>query len=250
MSRRTMGLATAGLLVGLLLLGSAHVALAGTPHTVTAYSGARGGPPSGSPFMGIANPAAPYDQRFMDEMIMHHQCAIMSAQMMVGQSARPQLRDLARRIVAGQRQQIDEMRAWRRQWYPHAGALPMDMGPMMDMMDMMGGMMGGSSGGGMMGGSSGGGMMGGSSGGGMMGRMFLRMMIPHHQLAIDMAQDALTNAQHPALKGLAQTIIQMQSAEIGEMEGYLKTWYGEGTTRDLAGPMRMLMQRLMGGMTT
>lgn len=234
MSRRIAGLLAGGLLMSLLLLGGTRVVVAGRAHMVPTSSGVRGSSAQGSgPFMGIANPTAPYDQRFIDEMIMHHQCAIMSTQMMIGQSSRPQLRDLARRIITGQQQQIAQMRAWRRQWYPHAGALPMDMGPMISML----GMMGGSSG--MMGGS----MMGGTQ----MDRMFLRMMIPHHQLAIDMARDALTRAQHPALQGLARAIIQVQSAEITEMEGYLKTWYGEGTTRDLAGPMRALMQRLMGG---
>jgi uncharacterized protein (DUF305 family) len=236
MSRRTIGLLASGLLMSVLLLGGAGVALAGMPHAVTSYSGTMGGPPQGSgPFMGIANPAAPYDRRFLDEMIVHHQCAIMSARMMIGRSAHPRLRDLAHRIITGQQQQIDQMRAWRQQWYPHAGPLPMDMGPMISMMGMMGG--------GMMGGSNG--MMGGRQ----VDRMFLRMMIPHHQLAINMAHDALANAQHPALKGLAQAIIRVQSAEITEMEGYLKTWYGEGTTRGLAGPMRALMHRLMGGIT-
>jgi uncharacterized protein (DUF305 family) len=52
--------------------------------------------------------------------------------------------------------------------------------------------------------------------------MFLRMMIPHHQLAIDMSEQALDNAEHPELKELAQQIIDEQSAEIELMEGYLE----------------------------
>ncbi len=188
------------------------------------------------PFMGVADPSAPYDLRFLDEMIMHHEGAIMSARGMIADSSRPELRDLARRIIAGQQRQVDQMRAWRQQWYPDA---PASVGG-------MGGMMGG----GMMGGDSGG-MMGGN-GAGMMGgdgadRMFLRMMIPHHQLAIDMAQDALTNAQHDELKGLAREIIAGQSAEITEMEGYLQAWYGEASTRDASGAMRDMMRRMMGG---
>jgi uncharacterized protein (DUF305 family) len=226
MARRTIGLLASGLLMSVLLLAGAGVALAGRPHAVTNHSGTMGGPAQGSgPFMGIANPAAPYDQRFLDEMIVHHQGAIMSAEMMIGQSSRPALRDLARRIISGQQRQIDRMRAWREQWYPHAGPLSMDMGPMISMMGMMGG-----SASGMMGGS----MMGGTQ----VDRMFLRMMIPHHQLAIDMARDALKHARHEKLKGLARVIIHVQSAEITEMEGYLWTWYGETSTRDLAGPMR------------
>lgn len=207
-----------------------------------------------SPFMGLADPAAPYDQRFIDEMLMHHQGAIMSAQMMIGNSQRPELRDLAGRIVAGQQRQIDRMRAWRAQWYGSSDPAAGGMDPMGGMMGGDGGMMGGQ--GGMMGGDGGmmggqGGMMGGQGMGGMMGgqgtdRMFLRMMIPHHQLAIDMANDALANAEHDELKGLAREIVADQSAEITEMEGYLRDWYGEGSTRDTAASMRDMMRRMMG----
>jgi uncharacterized protein (DUF305 family) len=52
--------------------------------------------------------------------------------------------------------------------------------------------------------------------------MFLRMMIPHHQSAIDMSEQALERAEHPELRGLAQQIIDEQTAEIGLMEGYLE----------------------------
>ena len=52
-------------------------------------------------------------------------------------------------------------------------------------------------------------------------RMFLQMMIPHHEAAIAMAQQALTQAQHPEIKTFAQGIIMTQRAEIGEMQGYL-----------------------------
>jgi uncharacterized protein (DUF305 family) len=53
-------------------------------------------------------------------------------------------------------------------------------------------------------------------------RMFLQMMIPHHQAAIAMAEQALTQAEHPEIKTLAQDIITTQRAEIGEMQGYLQ----------------------------
>ena len=57
-------------------------------------------------------------------------------------------------------------------------------------------------------------------------RMFLQMMIPHHEAAITMAQQALTQAEHPEIKTLAQGIVTTQQAEIGEMQGYLRAWYG------------------------
>ncbi len=188
------------------------------------------------PLMGLTDPSTPYDLRFLDAMIMHHEGAIMSARGMIADSSRPELRDLARRITDGQQRQVDQMRVWRQRWYPDAKPADADM-----MGTMGGGMMDGNNGG-MMRGSNGG-MMGGDTA----ERMFLRMMIPHHQLAIDMAQDALKNAQHDELKGLARAIVADQSAEITEMEGYLQAWYSEDSTRDTAAPLRDMMHRTPGG---
>ncbi|MCP9490443.1 MAG: DUF305 domain-containing protein [Solirubrobacteraceae bacterium MAG38_C4-C5] len=201
-----------------------------------------------SAFMGIAPRDAPYDLRFIDEMVMHHRGAVMSAHMMIADSERPELRDLARRIAESQSEQIDRMERWRKEWYPDAPPATMGGGMMMG-----GGMtgMGGDSMGDMGGDSMGGGDMGGMMPRDMMGgdttdRMFLRMMIPHHQLAVDMAQDAQERADHEPLKGLAREIEQGQMREIVEMEGYLREWYDEASTRDTAGPMRDMMQRMLG----
>ena len=46
---------------------------------------------------------------------------------------------------------------------------------------------------------------------------YIDMMVPHHQLAIDMAKLALEHAQHGELKGLARDIIQEQQDEINRM---------------------------------
>jgi len=75
----------------------------------------------------------------------------------------------------------------------------------------------------MMGGDDAGSMMSGA----MMGsgaateRMYLTMMITHHQLAVDMADQAQRDATHPELRALAATIAEVQAAQIVEMRGYL-----------------------------
>jgi len=52
-------------------------------------------------------------------------------------------------------------------------------------------------------------------------RAFVRQMIPHHQMAVDMSEKALKEAEHPKLKDLARQIKNEQSAEIKLMQGYL-----------------------------
>lgn len=64
---------------------------------------------------------------------------------------------------------------------------------------------------------------------GMMGnpeQHFIVMMIPHHDGAIAMADLALTRAQHPEIKALAQSIKTTQRQENQQMASWYKQWYG------------------------
>ena len=51
---------------------------------------------------------------------------------------------------------------------------------------------------------------------------FVRLMIPHHQAAIDMARTELLLGKNPQLHRLAQEIITDQQSEIDLMELWLK----------------------------
>jgi uncharacterized protein (DUF305 family) len=166
-----------------------------------------GGSMSGGMEVGSSDEGRPYDLRFIDEMTVHHQMAIMSSEHMISDSERPELRQLAKNIQESQSEQIDQMQGWRDEWYPDA----------VRTQGMPGGMMGETMGQGMMGGA-----MHGTAGTDATDAAFLRMMIPHHQQAIDLSEEALDEAEHPELKELAQKIIDEQSAEIKLMQGYLK----------------------------
>ncbi|MGB3829566.1 MAG: DUF305 domain-containing protein, partial [Ornithinimicrobium sp.] len=118
--------------------------------------------------MGSFDRDQPFDAQFIDQMIVHHQGAIMSTQMMITDSDRPELQTLAEDILTSQREQITQMRTWRAQWYPDLEPTFGGMGGSMmgnggDDKPMGGSMMGGS----MMGNGGddkpmGGSMMGGS----------------------------------------------------------------------------------------
>jgi uncharacterized protein (DUF305 family) len=151
----------------------------------------------------------PFDLQFIDKMIPHHQSALMSSEHMISNSKRPELRQLYENIQKSQSEQIAQMQEWRKEWYPDA--------------EQPSGMMGeeqtGSiTGNGMMDGS-----MQGMMGGNALDTMFLKMMIPHHQMAVDMSDEALSKAEHPELRELAQEIRDEQSSEIMLMQGYLET---------------------------
>ncbi|MHB1017052.1 MAG: DUF305 domain-containing protein [Coriobacteriia bacterium] len=55
--------------------------------------------------------------------------------------------------------------------------------------------------------------------------MFIEEMIPHHEDAIAMAELALTRAEHPEIRDLAEDVIETQSAEIDQMREWYREWY-------------------------
>ncbi len=221
MKYRWMGITGLALILASLFLGSLGPSLWPRAFWSSQYSammsgGMMGGGPMGPGMMNggmmgagaITNPAASFDQRFLDQMIVHHQGAVMSAQMMIADSARPELRDLAQRIITGQQREIDQMRQWRQDWYGTAANRT-----------LLGMMNGGMTGAAMMDREQMRQMMGANAD---FDRMFLQMMIPHHEAAIAMAQQALAQAEHSEIKTLAQGIITTQRAEVGEMQRYLQ----------------------------
>ena len=54
-------------------------------------------------------------------------------------------------------------------------------------------------------------------------RMFLRMMIAHHQGAIEMANVELDDGENPEALALAQRIVEAQQAEIDQMRSMLRS---------------------------
>jgi uncharacterized protein (DUF305 family) len=158
----------------------------------------------GPPAPGAHNQA---DVDFATGMIPHHGQAIQMADMVLAQTRSPEVEGLARRIKAAQAPEIAMMAGWLRGWQvavpdPFAtGAMSgMHGGHLMSAEDMAG--------------------MGAATGSAA-DRMFLVMMPVHHEGAIAMARDELTDGANPAAKALAQKIIEDQTAEIAEMKAML-----------------------------
>src|SRR4029453_335290 len=57
-------------------------------------------------------------------------------------------------------------------------------------------------------------------------REFIDAMVPLLQPEVEMAQIALSRAQHRELRNLAQEIIDADSTQIGDMQLYRRTWFG------------------------
>lgn len=156
-----------------------------------------------------ASAAPAYDLQFLDTMSKHHQGAVDMAAAAQGKISNKELKALVQRIPADQQKEIDQMKSWREQWYPGAAtAENMQMpGMSMSMMDM--------------------GHMQSMKPGRDYDLMFIDMMVPHHEGAILMSQEALAKAERAEVKALAQKIIDAQTKEIEAM----KRWKASLTSR-------------------
>jgi uncharacterized protein (DUF305 family) len=71
--------------------------------------------------------AKPFDRKFIDLMIPHHQGAIRMARAELAKGKNPKLRSIARGIITAQAREIRQMNSWRKAWYGKtspAGGVP------------------------------------------------------------------------------------------------------------------------------
>jgi len=148
------------------------------------------------------------DQHFIAQMIPHHEGAIVMAKIALERSKRPEIISLANSIIEAQQREIAEMNSWYRSWF---GSTPSDFG--------MGGM-----------------HMDGMTGDtGNLAQMsdtqfdkeFIEQMIPHHEMAIMMAQMLAASTERPEMAQLAENIIRSQSGEIELMRNWRTDWYDD-----------------------
>lgn len=158
-----------------------------------------------------------FDLRFIDAMTPHHEGAVVMAQEALEKSSRPEIRELAEAIIAAQEQEISEMKEWRAAWYPSAPNEPVmysaEMGHTMAMSEEMRSSM----------------MMNMDLGAAdaEFDLRFIEAMIPHHEGAVAMAQEALEKSDRPEIRELAEAIITSQQAEIDQMNQWKQDWYGQ-----------------------
>ncbi len=170
-----------------------------------------------SMMMDLGPADANYDLRFIDAMIPHHQGAVEMATEALSKSQHPEIKKLAQDIISAQNREINELKQWRQAWYPSSGSTPMawnaQAGQMAGMSkEQMQGM-----------------MMTMKEGLGAADAQFdlrfINAMIPHHEGAITMAQDAASKSKRPEIKKLAQDILTSQQKEIDQMKEWRKAWY-------------------------
>ncbi len=145
------------------------------------------------------------DVTFAQQMIPHHQQAIMMAQLARERATSPDVKSLAANIEQAQDPEIQTMTDWLNAW---GEELPEDMS--MDMSTDMPGMM-----------SEEEMVEMEAASGAAFDQMFLTMMIEHHEGAVEMAQTQQAEGENPDAITLAEKIEADQTTEIATMKNLL-----------------------------
>lgn len=172
---------------------------------------------------GHASPSAPSpaqvttdhngaDITFAQNMIPHHQQAVEMAAMAESRASDPKVKALAAKIKQAQQPEIEQMTRWLTEWGAPLPSMPAptggqsghrghgDMTGMMTAEEMS--------------------AMGAATGA-EFDRMFLQLMIRHHQGAVQMAGTEQQQGENAAAKDLAGRIITVQNDEIAQMQAML-----------------------------
>ena len=158
---------------------------------------------SAPPAQTSAAGAVPFDRAFIDGMVPHHEGAIEMAEAAKAAAlSEPELVEIADAIIATQQQEIDQMKAWRADWFGSSvidpqgaetlGLSETEMGMQHDASAL--------------------------ADAEDVDATFAAMMIDHHNGAIAMARLAQEKGQHEEIRDLAGAIVAAQEREVAVMK--------------------------------
>lgn len=149
----------------------------------------------------VSKRAARFEIQFLKNMIDHHASALEMTALCPGRTVHPELLQLCQEMHEAQQHEIEMMQQWLMDWYGIAYE------PTLKRTDRR-----------------------------MVAHLarlhgehfeiaFMQTMIHHHEMAIDMAQEATRRGSHQELITMAHEMAEAQTAEIGRMQNWLCSWY-------------------------
>ncbi len=150
-----------------------------------------------------------HDRFYIANMIAHHQGAVDMAKLAQTSAKHTELKSMANDIISTQTTEINNMLSWQKAWgYPASSGEMMEDHSGMMMMDEMATSMKELEG----------------KTGDEFDKVFLKMMIEHHESAVAMSRPGAKNAGHQEVKDLAKAVIEAQTKEIAQMRQWQTEW--------------------------
>lgn len=197
----------------------------GTP---AAGMGGMGGMDAGSPRAGMdmAEMMEP-DQMYIDMVIPHHAAIIAMAEAALPRLQDERLQEIARRVIATQGPEIEELRGYREQFYGDPEPMPMDDQMMAAMGEMLPGMSGTIDE--MAFQMDAAAQVAAICGAADTDLAFIDLTIAHHQMAIASSEIAVAQATRQEIRDFAQRVIEDQTRESEELRAIRQELYGSAT---------------------
>lgn len=157
------------------------------------------------------------DAYFIEHMIPHHQDAVTMSELARNRAKKPEVKQLAEDIIQSQTKEIEQMKAWYKNWFgkdidsKNSGHNMYESDVNQNAVLHMG-------------------MMGDErdlerlESNEDFDRAFIEHMIPHHQMAVVMAEMLKRSTQRSEMKQLAEDIVTVQNKEIQQMREWLTSW--------------------------
>ncbi len=136
------------------------------------------------------------EEKFVVEMIPHHQEAVDTSKVILNSTNNSELKDLAQRIINAQTREIEMLENWKNEYY-NGGYKPSYEEMMPNLQRLKGD---------------------------NKDVAYIQGMIMHHRMAVMMAHQVLRLNPRPEVENFAQKVIQVQTSEIREMQQILKRY--------------------------
>jgi uncharacterized protein (DUF305 family) len=150
---------------------------------------------------------APAEAQYLDTMLAHDQAAVEMAKLVKARSERPELIDLAANIFQTRRLEIEQLRAWHQRWHKTVPrAVNLSLPGMQESLDAVNT------------------EKLRKAHGAEFDRLFLQMMIPHHQASVRMSDWIKSQTSRRELKEFADRVSSEQQREIEQMAEWQAAW--------------------------
>jgi len=177
---------TLGLVVGVLLIGVGIGYSLTSEYKISAYE---------SNAMNLGFPDRTFDLRYVNAMISHHRGAMLLAEQLKSNSARPEMKALAEDILTSEPSAIEELYSWKRAWYGDTKTvrdpIVANLGSSGEKFDLR----------------------------------FLNAMITHHEVGVMMARETQTKSSRVEVIDNAFAVDAFLSGGIETLSGLRKDWY-------------------------
>lgn len=136
-----------------------------------------------------------FDLRYINAMIAHHRGAMLLAEQLSKNSSRPEMKTLAQNILADEPKAIDELYAWKKEWYGDTkkvkDPIVVQLGPSGETFDLR----------------------------------FLNAMIAHHELGVEMTKETSLKSNRAEILDNANAVERFLKNGINALSGLRKDWY-------------------------